>query len=107
MGMNKQRRLWNELVERLMEDKLRELQRSAASGDPEAKIRFLKEHARSCPLASRADAVTLITKQLYNSKIDSSLWHYGRMELRELMDFIYGGIPDSPEEMIMKESRNG
>lgn len=51
---------------------------------------------------SRAEAVKLILKQLHDGsgREKAHQWHYGRQELRELMDFIYGQEPQSEAEMI-------
>ena len=55
-------------------------------------------------MKERKDAVLLIQKQLNNEtdayKKKDTLWHYGRQELRELMDFIYGTEPLIDEEKI-------
>ncbi len=56
-------------------------------------------------MRERKEAVALIQDQLatdgrrYKEK---TYWHYGAMELRELMDFIYGGEPKTEEEKIKK-----
>lgn len=55
-------------------------------------------------MKSRAEAVELIRKQLDHETPEQeqgpSLWHYGRFELRLLMDFIYEGEPKTEEEYI-------
>ena len=62
-------------------------------------------------MVDRREAVSLILHQLgqgvdkytraddgWDSKTQP--WHYGRVELRILMDFIYGGPPRDEEEEI-------
>lgn len=48
---------------------------------------------------TREKAVELINKQL-DSNYPAYKPHYGREELRELMDFIYGGKPTCESEEI-------
>lgn len=50
----------------------------------------------------RTEAVKFIKAQLDGTAPDIpySGWHYGKCELRQLMDFIYGGHPASDEECI-------
>ena len=51
----------------------------------------------------RIDAVKFINNQFddMSEKIDKTgYWHYGREELRDLMDFIYEGRPKREEEKI-------
>jgi hypothetical protein len=49
----------------------------------------------------RNEAVALVLEQLgrYDKKVGRK-HHYGRQELRELMDFIYGGEPQSKDEVL-------
>jgi hypothetical protein len=49
----------------------------------------------------RNEAVRLILEQLgrYEKKVGQQ-HHYGRQELRELMDFIYEGEPQGPQEIL-------
>lgn len=52
---------------------------------------------------TRREATALIEKQLNNetpADKEKSGWHYGKKELRELMDAIYGGVPACDEEKI-------
>lgn len=52
---------------------------------------------------TRAEAVRLIEYQLNDTKDSEAkpnTYHYGRVELRALMDMIYGGPPQSEEEKI-------
>ena len=59
-------------------------------------------------MLSREDAVNLIKRQLsiegmhevQGNKTKPHFWHYGKVELRELMDAIYGGPPQSDSEKI-------
>lgn len=51
----------------------------------------------------RTEAVKFITAQLDGTthKFDHPTgWHYGKCELRQLMDFIYGGHPATDEECL-------
>jgi hypothetical protein len=36
----------------------------------------------------------------YQVSVRKEEWHYGKCELRDLLDFIFGGPPTSPEEFI-------
>jgi hypothetical protein len=53
-------------------------------------------------MKSRAEVVRFIKKQLsphYKVSFEKpNCWHYGKQELRELMDFIYGQEPQSKDE---------
>jgi hypothetical protein len=54
-------------------------------------------------MAQREVAVALINKrldELEEDKPENVLWHYGRVELRELMDLIYEGVPKRASEEI-------
>jgi hypothetical protein len=59
-------------------------------------------------MKARAEAVSLIKSQFddWNSPSRPSalkkgcLFHYGKQELRELLDFIYEGEPQSEDEKI-------
>ena len=53
-------------------------------------------------MKSRAEAAALVQRQLENNKRGLNVYahHYGRMELRELLDFIYEGEPKSDAERI-------
>ena len=68
-------------------------------------------------MKTRAEAVELIKRQLEGPDQDvetpdnktveyrrqkGGMWHYGRQDLRELLDFIYGGAPTDPSEIIPK-----
>ena len=50
----------------------------------------------------RTEAVKLIMAQLdeWPRQNEFSAWHYGKCELRQLMDFIYGGHPATDEECL-------
>ena len=47
-------------------------------------------------MKSRKEAIELINQQFQNSDGRS----YGREQLRELLDFIYEGLPESEEEKL-------
>ena len=57
-------------------------------------------------MKSRIDAVKLINNQLedimYEIENDpkNGAWHYGRLELKALMDFIYEDMPKNENEEI-------
>lgn len=54
-------------------------------------------------IPSRKETVELIYKQLdmeTSAAKNKSHHHYGKAELRELLDFIYGGPPENEEEFI-------
>lgn len=54
-------------------------------------------------MKDRKSAVNLINEQLHGNlpRVNKGRqWHYGKVDLRELMDFIYGCEPKSDEEMI-------
>jgi hypothetical protein len=55
------------------------------------------------PIKSRREAARFIEKQLHHGhecKLEKgSQHHYGKQELRELMDFIYGGEPTDEEKI--------
>ena len=61
-------------------------------------------------MKTRADAVAFIEKQFdfddYKGTVTGrpkgNQHHYGKQELRELMDFIYGGVPSGKSEEIEK-----
>ena len=57
---------------------------------------------------NRKDAVELIHKQLdYDYCFrNKNAPHYGRLELRELLDEIYGGPPLTESERIMKDEED-
>lgn len=50
----------------------------------------------------RTEAVKFIMSQFDGTvpSVDPSGWHYGKCELRQLMDFIYGGHPATNEECL-------
>jgi hypothetical protein len=56
-------------------------------------------------MKTREEVVHLIKNQfdgatpVYAQKLP---WHYGYLELRELLDFIYDGPPTKPEEELNK-----
>ena len=62
---------------------------------------------------TREAVVALIHKQLDRSDIGQAPqegpfvkpynWHYGKQELRELIDFIYGKPPENQEQEIRKD----
>ena len=66
-------------------------------------------------MKSRKEAADLVRKQLLgpntsdghskaktplDGRMKAGQWHYGKQELRELLDFIYGGPPESDEERV-------
>jgi len=52
-------------------------------------------------MKSREQSVALIHEQLNRvTEWGRGGWHYGREELRELMDFIYEGWPENDKELI-------
>jgi len=51
-------------------------------------------------IKTRVAAVKLIEKQLDGETEKCTMAHYGRCELRELLDFIYGEEPKKPSEKI-------
>jgi len=66
-------------------------------------------------MKTRKEAADLVHQQLmgpnesddyFNAKtpldgrLKGSQWHYGKQELRELLDFIYGGPPQSDDERV-------
>ena len=64
-------------------------------------------------MRTRAEAVALIMRQLERLGPDIKVFktsdkyegranavHYGRQELKQLMDFIYGGTPELHDEVI-------
>lgn len=56
-------------------------------------------------IKSRKESVNLIRKRLDGiemPKKEGGAHHYGRQELRELMDFIYGGKPKNYDEKLVK-----
>lgn len=54
-------------------------------------------------MKTRKEAVALINKQFDEEKLkESGCWHYGRVELRALLDLIYEGEPTSDDEKIMQ-----
>lgn len=53
-------------------------------------------------MKSRAEAVKFIMAQ-FNDEIEPmphSAYHYGKCELRQLMDFIYDGLPVTDDECL-------
>lgn len=58
-------------------------------------------------MKTRAEAVVYIRKQLEEPELGEELFkrkhekhHYGTIELRDLMDFIYEGLPVSEDEHV-------
>lgn len=56
---------------------------------------------------TRAEAVLLVKKQMdVVSHKPLGQWkgavHYGYLELRELLDYLYGGPPKDPSEELLK-----
>lgn len=63
-------------------------------------------------MKTKTDAVALVHQQLscpsgtdpggtpLVKRPKGRQWHYGKQELRELLDFIYGGPPQQDEETI-------
>jgi len=60
-------------------------------------------------IASREDAAKFtnnlinVENQLMTEK--GNRWHFGRQELRAVLDFIYGGAPKCEREQITKDKR--
>jgi len=57
-------------------------------------------------MKTRKEVVELVQKQLtgmFDSNLNKYAWHYGIVELRELLDFIYEGPPETEEEFILKQ----
>lgn len=54
-------------------------------------------------MRTRKEAVELAKSQLndFNRK-DKQYWHYGYVELRELLDFIYESEPKDNDEKLIK-----
>ena len=60
--------------------------------------------------ATRQEVVSFIQDQFerrqeYYPRKDNR-WHYGLVELKELLDFIYGGAPKNEKEAINVKSVN-
>ena len=58
----------------------------------------------------RAEAAALINMMMTNTDVSLELpmsaWHYGKQELKELLDFIYEGTPNSTEgELTFKGNK--
>jgi hypothetical protein len=55
-------------------------------------------------MKARAEVVTFIQEQLdwkrESTKSKCSAHHYGRQDLRDLLDFIYGQVPQSDDELL-------
>jgi len=57
-------------------------------------------------MVSREEAVSLIKDQLdnetdtYKNSSSKCAWHYGKQELRELLDLIYGGEPENEHQEL-------
>jgi len=52
---------------------------------------------------SRRDAVNVVRRQLNGDSpaaMRKSCWHYGKVELRELLDAIYGGPPTRKDQYL-------
>lgn len=58
-------------------------------------------------MKDRSEAVKFIQSQMLESETqcsrDKSGWHYGRQELRELLDFIYEGEPMNESEQLIND----
>ena len=50
-------------------------------------------------LIDREQAVELISKQMVSNPPNKVAWHYGRVELRELLDAIYGPWKEGDPEL--------
>mgnify|MGYP000232690723 CR=1 FL=1 len=50
-------------------------------------------------MKTREEAVSLIIDQLENLTVEGKdyKWHYGRLEIRELIDFIYESEPKNED----------
>ena len=57
-------------------------------------------------MKTREEAVKLIEDQIEDRKCSrgKGAVHYGKQELRELMDFIYGGEPENDDQKIKTET---
>lgn len=56
----------------------------------------------------RKEAARFVEAQLDGSRDctrNKNRYHYGRQDLRDLLDFIYRGPPETPDEEIRKEKR--
>jgi hypothetical protein len=56
-------------------------------------------------IKTREEAARYIERQLdyksgYTVSVTKECWHYGKCELRDLLDFVYDGPPTSPQEFI-------
>ena len=52
---------------------------------------------------SRRDAVNVVRRQLSGDSpaaMSKTCWHYGKVELRELLDAIYGGTPVRKDQYL-------
>ena len=65
------------------------------------------ERLKAGMVLSRSEAVRLISQQLRSEGDNKEIihgekprWHYGKQELRALLDAIYGGPPTSDDEKI-------
>jgi len=59
-------------------------------------------------MTTRKEATEFINNQLFNwdsLKEKKDKWHYGSLELRNLLDYIYGYIPKDREEFIRSSRR--
>ena len=60
-------------------------------------------------MKSRADVVRFMNDQLHVCGADAPLgekgrqWHYGRQELKQLLDYLYGGPPQHPDDELRNE----
>ena len=58
-------------------------------------------------MKTRSEVVQFIQNQMLESETqctrDKSGWHYGRQELRELLDFIYEGEPLNESEQLIND----
>ena len=58
-------------------------------------------------MRTRKEVVELIGRQMDRGparREKPTCWHYGIVELRELLDFIYGGPPENEDEELRRAS---
>lgn len=63
----------------------------------------------SLPVATRESAAILVERQLgYDPSVKIAhkvAWHYGKEDLKRLLDYIYGGPPRTEAECLEPEIR--
>lgn len=89
------------------DEKRRRLQRQASTGDQDAAKQLLVSRLRSGEVrlvAPRSEAAALIAEQLEGDFGDGNAYLYGRVQLRALLDLIYGP-PEAYDEQIPGKER--